>query len=52
MDATTYSDEQLELFAQISFSDIERAKHRWRSDAPTAYATLLDAEERSPDATG
>ncbi len=38
------TDEQLDEMAQITPTDIEKAKAFWRNNAPDESKTLLDAE--------
>jgi hypothetical protein len=38
------SDEQLDQLAEVTPTDIEKAKVFWRTHAPEEFKTLLDAE--------
>ena len=43
------TEEQLEILAQITPSDIEKAKAFWRAHAPAEFADLLDAQPKEDD---
>jgi hypothetical protein len=38
------TDEQLDVLAEVTPADIEKAKAFWRTHAPEPFETLLDAE--------
>ena len=38
------TDEQLDQLAEVTPTDIEKAKVSWRINAPEEFKTLLDAE--------
>jgi hypothetical protein len=43
-------DEQLDRLSEVSESDIERARERWKLDAPAEFRLLLEAEPHAiPD---
>lgn len=38
------TDEELELLAEVTEEDIEKAKKLWKKHAPAKFKNLLDAE--------
>lgn len=39
------TDEELDILAEVTPEDIEKAKKFWRKNAPAKFKNLLDAEE-------
>jgi hypothetical protein len=39
-----WTNEQIAALAEVSATDVARAKRQWRRDAPPRFKDLLDAE--------